>query len=231
MSPTVPTVVPIPLARRFRGGLDIVAGLTIIAAYIVLLTDQVQQGTFEPDKHFAYLTNQTSYSNIVVLLAGGVHALTRRHDSVLYTTIRANFVAYAFIVGVVYNALLRGPDDFSFHNEVTHVAIPVYLVTDWIIRSNRPRIGWNTVWIGVSYPVVWVGVTLLRGPGAEWYPYFFLDPTGPAGWTGVAIYVAGISLVFAGLISAMVALNHAQARRRDRIPPFSSSTDAHLPTK
>lgn len=231
MSTTTPTIVPIPLARRFRGGLDLVAGLTIIAAYIVLLTDQVQQGTFEPDKHFAYLTNQTSYSNIVVLLAGGFLALSRRHDTVLYTTVRANFVAYALIVGVVYNALLRGPDDFSFHNEVTHVAIPVYLVADWIIRGARPRIGWNTVWIGVSYPVVWVGVTLLRGPSAEWYPYFFLDPTGPNGWTGVAIYVTGISIIFAGLISAMVALNHAQARKRDRIPPFSSMSDGTFPAK
>jgi hypothetical protein len=83
----------------------------------------------------------------------------------------------------------------------------------------------------VSYPVVWVVVTLLRGPSAEWYPYFFLDPTGPNGWTGVAIYVTGISIIFAGLISAMVALNHAQARKRERIPPFSSMSDGSFPTK
>jgi len=31
--------------------------------------------------------------------------------------------------------------------------------------------------------------------------------------------------VFAGLISAQVALNHAQARKRDRIPPFSTETN------
>ncbi len=43
----------IPLARRIRAGLDIVAGLTIVAAYVVLLTDQGQAGTFEPGKHFA----------------------------------------------------------------------------------------------------------------------------------------------------------------------------------
>jgi len=163
----------IPLARRIRAGLDIVAGLTIVAAFIVLLTDQVQTGSFEPGKHFAYLTNQTSYSNIVVLLAGGFLALSRQADTVLYTTVRANFVAYAFVVGVVYNALLRGPDDFGFHNEVTHVVIPVYLVTDWVMRSARPRIGWKTVWIGISYPVVWVGVTLLRAPSVEWYPLLF----------------------------------------------------------
>jgi hypothetical protein len=214
----------IPLARRIRAGLDIVAGLTIVAAFIVLLTDQVQTGSFEPGKHFAYLTNQTSYSNIVVLLAGGFLALSRQADTVLYTTVRANFVAYAFVVGVVYNALLRGPDDFGFHNEVTHVVIPVYLVTDWVMRSARPRIGWKTVWIGISYPVVWMGVTLLRAPSVEWYPYFFLDPTGPNGWAGVGVYVLAITVVFAGLISAQVALNHAQARKRENIPPFSTKT-------
>jgi len=104
----------IPLARRIRAGLDIVAGLTIVAAFIVLLTDQVQTGSFEPGKHFAYLTNQTSYSNIVVLLAGGFLALSRQADTVLYTTVRANFVAYAFVVGSSTTPCCVGPMTLVF---------------------------------------------------------------------------------------------------------------------
>jgi hypothetical protein len=40
----------------------------------------------------------------------------------------------------------------------------------------------------------------------------------------VGVYVLAITVVFAGLISAQVALNHAQARRRENIPPFSTKT-------
>ena len=206
------SVSTIPWIRRIRGSADLIAGLTIIAAFVVELSDQVRRGEFEPLFHFSYLTNQTNYSNIVVLLAGAYLAFSRTQDTVLYATIRANFVAYAVIVGTVYNALLREPDHFGFHNEVTHVAIPVYLAADWLIRNNRPRISWNTAWIGVSYPVVWVGVTLLRGAATDWYPYFFLNPN-TLGWPGVIAYIIAISIIFAGLIAGMVALNHLQHRR------------------
>ena len=63
-------------------------GLLIVAAYIDLISGQVAEGTFTPETHFAYLTNQTSYSNIVVLFAGawlgtqiGTHLLKKISDA------------------------------------------------------------------------------------------------------------------------------------------------------
>ena len=187
-------------------------GLLIIAAYGDLLSGQVAEGTFTPETHFAYLTNQTSYSNIVVLIAGGLLAWSRAADTVLYATVRANFTVYAVVVGLVYNWLLREPDHFDFHNEVTHVAIPVYLLADWVVRASRPRIGWNTLWIGASYPLAWALITLVRGEFVEWYPYFFLDPPGPLGWGGVSVYIIGITGIFVAGIAGAVALNHAHQR-------------------
>ena len=197
----------IPVSRKLRGTLDISMGLLIIAAYIDLISGQLAEGTFTPATHFAYLTNQTSYSNIVVLIAGGILAWTRATDTVLYATVRANFAVYAVVVCLVYNWLLREPDHFDFHNEVTHVAIPIYLLADWVIRARRPRIGWNTLWIGVSYPIVWAGITLMRGQYVDWYPYFFLNPTEGLGWSGVALYIAGITLIFLAAIAGAVGIN------------------------
>jgi len=197
----------IPVSRKLRGTLDISMGLLIIAAYIDLISGQLAEGTFTPATHFAYLTNQTSYSNIVVLIAGGILAWTRATDTVLYATVRANFAVYAVVVCLVYNWLLREPDHFDFHNEVTHVAIPIYLLADWVIRARRPRIGWNTLWIGVSYPIVWALITLVRGQYVDWYPYFFLNPTEGLGWSGVALYIAGITLIFLAAIAGAVGIN------------------------
>jgi len=203
----VKTLEAIPVSRKLRGTLDISMGLLIIAAYIDLISGQLAEGTFTPATHFAYLTNQTSYSNIVVLIAGGILAWTRATDTVLYATVRANFAVYAVVVGLVYNWLLREPDHFDFHNEVTHVAIPIYLLADWVIRARRPRIGWNTLWIGVSYPIVWALITLVRGQYVDWYPYFFLNPTEGLGWSGVALYIAGITLIFLAAIAGAVGIN------------------------
>ena len=201
------TLEAIPVSRKLRGTLDISMGLLIIAAYIDLISGQLAEGTFTPATHFAYLTNQTSYSNIVVLMAGGILAWTKATDTVLYATVRANFAVYAVVVGLVYNWLLREPDHFGFHNEVTHVAIPIYLLADWVIRARRPRIGWNTLWIGVSYPIVWALITLVRGQYVDWYPYFFLNPTEGLGWSGVALYIAGITLIFLAAIAGAVGVN------------------------
>ena len=209
MTSLVQAVTP---ARKLRGSLDIAMGLLIVAAYVDLLSGQVAEGTFEPTKHFTYLTNQTSYSNIVVLIAGGILAWTRAADTVIYASIRANFTAYAVVVAIVYNWLLREPDHFDFHNEVTHVAIPIYLFADWIVRARRPRIGWNTIWVGASYPLVWALVALTRGTIVGWYPYFFLDPTGSLGWSGVGTYVAGITIIFVGVIALMVGINRLHQR-------------------
>jgi predicted membrane channel-forming protein YqfA (hemolysin III family) len=202
----------IPVSRKLRGSLDIAMGLLIVAAYIDLISGQVAEGTFTPETHFAYLTNQTSYSNIVVLIAGGILAWSKAVDTVLYATVRANFTVYALVVGLVYNWLLREPDHFDFHNEVTHVAIPIYLLADWIIRARRPRIGWNTVWIGASYPLAWALITLVRGQFVYWYPYFFLDPTGSLGWGGVTAYIVGITAIFLAGIAGAVGINHLQQR-------------------
>jgi hypothetical protein len=200
-------------SRRTLGIIDVAMGLLIVAAYIDLISGQVLEGTFAPERHFAYVTNQTSYSNIVVLIAGGIWAWKTSADTVLYTTVRANFTVYAVVVGLVYNALLREPDHLGFHNEVTHVLIPLYLLADWILRPGRPHIGWNTLWIGVSYPVVWALITLVRGQFVNWYPYFFLNPTEGLGWSGVSLYVLGITVAFLAAIAGAVGINRLQHKR------------------
>jgi hypothetical protein len=46
----------------------------------------------------------------------------------------------------------------------------------------------------------------------DWYPYFFLDPTGSLGWGGVAAYIVGITAVFLAGIAGAVGINHLQQR-------------------
>ena len=104
----------LPWTRRLRGAADILAGLTVITGFTLLLAGQVGEGSFEPFFHFSYLTNQTSYSNIVVLLAGGFLAFTKPQDTLAYATVRAIFVAYAAVVELSITRFCESPTILVF---------------------------------------------------------------------------------------------------------------------
>jgi len=216
-----PSVVILRL-RRVAGALSLVAGLSVLASIVWQVTDQVAAGRFQPTEYFAYFTIQTALINIVVLVVGGLLAFRTPIDPPLYSAIRASVFAYAVVTGVVYNLLLRGiPNDDGYvappwPNENLHVWIPIYIALDWLLNPTRSRLQWRTVWLAVSFPLIWVGVTMVRGAITGWYPYPFLEPFGPSGVPGVVQYVVGIAVLIIALAALAVAvtrLHHRVARR------------------
>ncbi|WP_130283107.1 Pr6Pr family membrane protein [Microcella alkaliphila] len=206
------------LLRRIAGILSLAASATVFAALVTQITDQISVGRFEPTEYFAFFTIQTAMINIVVLAVGGVLALRAERDTRLYTAIRASVFSYAVVTGVVYNLLLRDvPNDDGYvgpwwPNEALHVWVPIYIAVDWMLATGRPRIAWSTMWLAVSYPLIWVGVTMLRGAADGWYPYPFLEPFGPNGVPGVAAHVVAIAALIIGLTAIAVTINHLQTR-------------------
>ncbi len=199
-------------ARKIRGSLDLVMAVLLAVGYALLVSKQVSEGRFIADQHFTYLTNQISYLTIIVLTIGAASGWLKPRDSRWYTAVRGCFVVYGLIVALVYNGLLRAPDHFGFHNEITHVFVPLYLIIDWFVRSNRPNISWHTVWLSASYPIAWTLVILIRGQQIGWYPYFFLNPQEGLGWIGVIIHVAAITILFLAFAAIIVRSNNSKPR-------------------
>jgi hypothetical protein len=204
--------------RHIAGWISIVAGALVLAALITQITDQISVGRFEPKEYFSYFTIQTAMINIVILIAGGIAALAMPRDSRLYSALRASAFSYAIVTGVVYNVLLRDiPNDDGYvgpvwPNEALHVWIPIYIALDWLLTPGRVRIGWSTMWLAVSYPLIWVGVTMVRGSATGWYPYPFLEPDGPNGIVGVVVYVVAIALFIILLALLAVVINRVHTR-------------------
>lgn len=204
--------------RHIAGIISIVAGLIVLAALITQITDQISVGRFEPTEYFAYFTIQTAMINIVVMIAGGIMALRMERDTRLYTAIRASIFSYAIVTGVVYNLLLRDiPNDDGYvgpvwPNESLHVWIPIYIALDWLLTPGRVRIAWSTLWLAVSYPLIWVGVTMVRGELTGWYPYPFLEPDGPNGVLGVVTYVVAIAAFIIVLAALAIVINRVHTR-------------------
>jgi hypothetical protein len=69
------------------------------------------------------------------------------------------------------------------------------------------------VWL--SYPLVWVTLTLMRGAADGWYPYPFLDPAN-GGYASVALYFVTILVFFLAIGMALIWLGNIRGGTAER---------------
>ena len=213
---------PLTLAlvlRRTLGFANIAVAFLVTIALTINITDRVLQNTFDPSHYFHFFTIQTSLINIVVLTIGGMFALMRTNDPRWYSVVRVSIVAYAVVVGVVYNVLLAGfpavdgyVESSPFPNAVEHIWAPIFIAVEWLLMPGRARLGWRVLWIAAIYPLGWVAFSMVRGlAGDGWYPYFFLNVP-DSGIAVVSIYIAGIAAFIIALTAGAVAIGRLHSR-------------------
>ena len=109
------------------------------------------------------------------------------------------------VVGVVYHALLADvandirDGDYAwpvFPNEVIHSYAPVLVVVEYLLSLKAFSIRLRAaLWVAV-FPLIWLVFSVVRGVITGWWPYWFLNPTGEAGLTGMLSYVGAITVFF-----------------------------------
>ena len=206
------------MSRRVVGAIRLLAGLGLLVTMAIQIADRVVNNVFDPWEYFSYFTIETSLMNIVVFVVGGVLALRRPSDTVLFTTIRMATLAYAIVTAGVYNLLLRddspseGFQALGWPSEVMHVWMPLLIVLDWLVSPGRPALPWRRLGVVMIYPVAWLAYSLLRGAVSNGiYPYPFLDPA-TAGWGSVIAYIVGLSVGLLGLGALAIAYSRRFAR-------------------
>jgi hypothetical protein len=103
-------------------------------------------------------------------------------------------------------------------DRILHYALPILLVSGWLIFGPRPRILPSTALWSLVFPVFWLLWTLIRGAATGWYPYPPVDAA--AGGLGPAL-AAGVFILLAWLGNAF--LYQLLDRRMGREP------DGYLP--
>jgi hypothetical protein len=122
------------------------------------------------------------------------------------------------VVGVVFSVLLRNVDLGALRpwiNVLLHYVMPVVVVIDWLLRPGTAPSGVRDWLLVPAFPLIYVVYVLVRGAGAGWYPYPFLDPR-VGGYGSVALHVAAIMALF--LLAQWGAA--ATGRRRNPLPPL-----------
>lgn len=184
--------------------LRLVAIIAVVAAIVAQWLVSSQTPGYLFWNFFGYFTIQ---SNVFVAVALGVTlvaaARRRRADRVVSLLRGAATVSIA-TTGVVYNTLLVNVDvqtSVSWANDVLHRWMPLYMVLDWLLFSDRARLVMRDVWWFLVYPAVWLVVVLVRGATDGWVPYPFLNPS--QGYGVVALYCLGVA-VFIALMGVLV---------------------------
>lgn len=117
---------------------------------------------------------------------------------------------YILVVGVVYNAVLRGllqPSGWSrLADELLHVVVPVAYGLYWYGAVPRGSLAWRDLWAWLGFPAGYLAYSLLRGPIAHWYPYPFLNAP-VLGYGRVRLNSGMVLLCFLGVGAALIGFN------------------------
>lgn len=178
-------------ARGAVGVLRIGVGLAIIALLGFTYAGRIEVGDGNPFDFFGYFTNQTSLITSILLIAAGVIALLGRDAPPWLAALRGVATSCMIIVGVIYNTLVQGTGSAPpWVSAILHVVFPAYVVLDWLLVGDHPRLPWRRLWLVLPYPLLWMLVVLVRGATDGWVPYGFLLPE--HGLTSLSLHVVGL---------------------------------------
>ncbi len=106
------------------------------------------------------------------------------------TSVSTAIAVYIFIVGLVYNLVLRkiwSPTGWQLvADNLLHVAVPLLYVLYWYFFAQREPLGWKSLLSWLIFPALYLSYTLIRGAVINWYPYPFVD-AGNLGYVKVAL--------------------------------------------
>jgi hypothetical protein len=211
--------------------------LTVLAVLVAVVSQYVVSSSFWRSagvegiagKTLDFLMFFTIQSNLLAAVVLGIGAVRLlRRGSVPgrgWTTLRLAAATYMVTTGVVYNLLLRGlptipGGNLPWSNDVQHVVVPALVLLDWLLAPDRRALGYGAVGRVVVYPLVWVAVTLARGPftgnevtgAATYYPYPFLDPATGDGYAAVAVWIVVIAAFICGMALLLIAIGRRASR-------------------
>jgi hypothetical protein len=188
--------------QKTVGALRVAFGLLGLVALAVGYDRDIRTG--DAVNFFFYFTDLSNLFAAFVLVIGGIAAVRGRAG--VPDLVRGAAVLYLVITGLVYWTLLANTinaETIKWQNDVVHGVMPAVLVLDWLISPPKARLSLGRAAGWLAFPILYLAVSLIRGPIVRWWPYDFLDPTQPGGYPHVAtwsVIVTGVFVLFMLLI-------------------------------
>lgn len=207
------------------GGARVVVALALLGSVAWQVTDRVANDLFRPTEYFAYFSILSAILVGLAVLASGITTLLGIPESRRMALIRITAVTSMLVVAIVYHALLAGsppdPRDVGYDwpvvpNAVIHTYAPIAIALDYLLVHRREPLRLRQAFWVVVYPLAWLAFSIVRGLTDGWWPYWFIDPSGPGGVGSMIGYVVAISAFFCVLALALIALARLSFRLMKR---------------
>ena len=169
--------------RLFRIIVSIVAWSALMLQQYILIDKTPGNGLTPLGAVWRFLIFFTVLSNLFVAISLTVVIVapsSRAGQFFLRPSVIAGIGVYIFIVGLVYNTMLRhiwspaGRDRVA--DELLHVAVPLLYLLYWLIFASKKGLQWKHVLYWLSFPAIYIVYVLIRGSVEGFYPYYFINP-------------------------------------------------------
>lgn len=132
----------------------------------------------------------------------------------------AAIVLYIFIVGLIYNTILRfiwEPVGLQkWVDESLHVVVPLLFVFYWLLFIPKGSLKWIHPFRWLIYPAVYLIYALLCGALSGFYPYPFINVV-ELGYSNVVLNSAGLMIVFIVAGFLVVATDRLMSRSNRKV--------------
>ena len=176
----------------------------------------------------------TIQSNALVCATSWGLVLRPQRAGMLWRVLRIDAIAGIAVTGLVYSIALSGLQQLHgwarFCDNVFHYIVPIATVGGWLLLGPRGRVDRQSVQLGLIWPLLWFGYTLVHGAISDWYPYHFID-VGKIGYPQ-ALLNAFLVMILLGMVLSLIwvvdqragSLTGRGVRQRVHRPKFRRSS-------
>ena len=131
--------------------------------------------------YFSYFTNQTNLMIDIWLTIAIIYANKENKPKILGSISHGAITLYITVTFLIFAIVLAPgyvPQGLAIYtNSVNHYILPIAFIGEWVITESKNKYEWlyDVYWI--SYPILYVIYSLIRGAVTDFYPYSFIDLT------------------------------------------------------
>ena len=198
----------------------VLLALSLFGSVYWQVSDRMMHNLFRPSEYFSYFSITSCLLTAVVLTLSAIQLTRGQAETKLLSLSRLTMAVSMVIVGVIYNALLRGgdpdPRDVGYAwpvlpNEVVHTYVPILIFIEWLFTRTTIALKINQAFWVLVYPLTWLGFSIIRGIITGWWPYWFIDPQYGIGTQ--ATWIVVIAVMFSVLALGFIPAQKALAKR------------------
>ncbi len=176
--------------------------ITEIALLLITWFAILLQLSLLKESIFNFISYFTILCNSLIAVSLTVHTIAPKSKMGSFfssPTVQTGIALNIFIVGLVYNTVLRGiwePKGWQLvADNLLHVVVPFLYVLYWIVFVPKGTLKWKDGISWTYFPLFYLVYSLIRGHLVDWYPYPFLN-VAKFGYTQVFINSGFVVLAF-----------------------------------